>query len=713
LKSSFQQIDGQKAYERDNVMMHLLHVSDLHFGTKENAQQWYDKLATDLKMELSCNPISNASTDRITDHGFLEILAQNGFCVCFHGHLRKTVSELFRYDYSAGGRKIEIVGAGTFGAPTKDWFSGYPLHQGKKIPGTDLESVRRLIQAARGDRPADLLLCNARLVNVYLGAVEQKDIVVADGMIVGFGDCPARERIDLKGRFVAPGFIDSHVHMESAMLAPAEFARAVLPHGTTAVVADPHEIANVLGIAGIDYMLQATESLPLNVFLSLPSCVPASALETAGAVLKAADMTPYLRRPRVVALAEMMDFHGVIHEDDRVLAKIDTARKAGKRLDGHAPGLTGRMLHAYLVTGIGSDHECTTLAEAREKLAAGMVIMVRQGSAARNLDALLPLADAHTARRMMWCTDDCHPHDLLAKGHIDSLVRRSIARGLDPIVAIQMATLNPAEYFRLDHLGAVAPGKRADLVVFNDLNHPVIQQVYAAGQLVADQGAILPGILDKAAPEAPAAMNVPLSALDFKVPAQGRALRVIEVVRDQIVTKAVVMDATIAEGMAVSDVKRDLLKIAVIERHHHTGRTGIGFIRGFGLKSGALASSVAHDAHNIVVVGVSDEDIRRAVEAVVKLGGGLAAVVRGRIQAALPLPIAGLMSDQPEAVVRRRLDDLLAAARRMGSNLSDPFMTLSFMALPVVPALKITDHGLVDVAAVKIVPLFDDAQGPL
>ncbi|MEJ2660226.1 MAG: adenine deaminase [Desulfobacteraceae bacterium] len=574
------------------------------------------------------------------------------------------------------------------------------------LPHTDSKSIARLIQAARGDRPADLRLCNGRLVNVYLGSVEQKDIVVADGMIVGFGDGPARESVDLKGCFVAPGFIDSHVHLESAMLAPSEFARTVLPCGTTAVVADPHEIANVLGTAGIDYMLQATEDLPLGVWFSLPSCVPASSLETAGAVLEAGDMVPYLRHPRVVALAEMMDFHGLIHEDAKVLAKIEAARMAGKRLDGHAPGLTGRMLHAYLVSGIGSDHECTTMTEAREKMAAGMVIMVRQGSAARNQDALIPLADASTSRRMMWCSDDCHPHDLLSRGHIDHLVRRAIGGGMDPITAIQMATLNPAEYFRLDHLGAIAPGKRADLVIFDDLNHPVIRQVYAAGRRVADRGAIRPGMVEKASLSAPAAMKVPLDALDFKVPAQGSVLRVIEVVRDQIVTRAAVMDAAVAEGMAVSDVGRDLLKIVVVERHRFTGQTGIGFIRGFGLKQGALASSVAHDAHNIVAVGVSDEDIRRAVETVVKLGGGLAAVAQGRVQAALPLPIAGLMSDQPAAVVVHRLDELLAAARRMGSSLPDPFMALSFLALPVVPALKITDHGLVDVAAAKVVHLF-------
>jgi adenine deaminase len=567
-------------------------------------------------------------------------------------------------------------------------------------------ALHGLIEVARGDRPADLLLRNARLVNVYSGIVEPKNIAVADGMIVGFGDYAAGKCIDLHGRFVAPGFIDSHVHLESAMLAPSEFARAVLPHGTTVVVADPHEIVNVLGTEGMDYMLQATEDLPLSVFLSIPSCVPATALESSGAILTARDMASYLRHPRVPALAEMMDFQGVIHADADVLAKIEAARRSGKRLDGHAPGLTGRSLHAYLVTGIGSDHECTTLQEAREKLAAGMVIMIRQGSAARNLDELVPLADARTARRMMWCTDDCHPHDLQSQGHIDNLVRRAIGKGLDPITAIQMATLNPAEYFRLDHLGAVAPGKQADLVVLDDLDHPLVQQVYAAGQLVAEQGTLLPGILDEAAPGVPATMNLNLDALDFSVPAQGRMLRVIEVVRDQIVTKSAIMEGLIEDGLAVSDANRDLLKIAVLERHHNTARIGIGFICGFGLKKGALASSVAHDSHNIVTLGVTDEDMRSAVAAVVKMNGGLAAVVHGRVLAALPLPIAGLMSDQPGSVVRRRLADLLSAARNMGSSLSDPFMTLSFMALPVVPALKITDHGLVDVAAAKVVGLF-------
>ena len=572
-----------------------------------------------------------------------------------------------------------------------------------------LEPMRRLIQAARGDRPADLLLCNARLVNVCLGAVETTDIAITDGHITGFGRCPAHATVDLKDQFVSPGFIDSHMHLESTLTAPGEFARAVLPRGTTAVVADPHEIANVLGTAGLDYMLRTTEALPLTVFFSLPSCVPASPIGTAGAVLTAADLAPYLGHPRVVALAELMDFTGVINGETEVLDKIETARSAGLRLDGHAPGLSASRLHAYLAAGIASDHECTTLAEAREKLAAGMTIMVRQGSVARDLEALLPLITPRTARRMMWCTDDRTPPDLLDEGHIDSLVRRAIARGVDPVIAIQMATLNPAEYFRLDHLGAVAPGKRADLVVFDDLRAPLARQVYAAGRLVAEDNQVVAGFPETGAPAAPAAMHVPLQRLDFTIPAEGPLLKVIEALPDQIVTRAMTMPAEIKDGLAVSDVRRDLLKIVVVERHHGTGRTGKGFIHGFGLTSGALASSVAHDAHNIVAVGVTDQEIHRAVTAVVEMGGGLAAATDGRIQAALPLPIAGLMSDQPMAVVRNRLDALSAVIRRMGCPLPDPFTTLSFMALPVIPELKLTDQGLVDVNAARIVPLFISA----
>jgi adenine deaminase len=563
-----------------------------------------------------------------------------------------------------------------------------------------------LIAAARGDRPVDLLLRDVRLVNVFTGVVERTAIAIAEGHVVGFGAYDAAVEVDLQGHYVAPGFIDAHVHIESAMVGPAEFARVVLPHGTTTVVADPHEIANVLGATGIAYMLAASAGRQPTFNFTLPSCVPATAMETAGARLGVVALKPFLSHERIVALGEMMNFPGVIHADPEVLAKIEAMQAVGKPVDGHAPGLSGRSLNAYLTTGIASDHECTSAREAREKLAAGMHIMIREGTGARNLDALLPVITPQNARRMMWCTDDRHPHDLMAEGHIDGMVRRAVRSGLDPVLAIQMATLNPADYFGLHHVGALGPGRRADLVVLDDLRDPVVRQVYHSGRLVAEQGRLLDnsGATAMAAP--PAAMRVPLERLDFSVAAQGRRMRVIEVIPDQIATRSQIVDARIVEGRVQTDTDNDLLKIAVVERHHGTGRTGIGFIKGFGLKQGALASTVAHDSHNMVVVGVSDADMHAALAELVAMGGGLAVVNQGRAIARLPLPIAGLMSDKPIAVVCRALDDLLAAARRLGSGLSDPFMTLSFMALPVIPALKITDHGLVDVTAFKRVPLF-------
>jgi adenine deaminase len=568
----------------------------------------------------------------------------------------------------------------------------------------------QLIEAARGDRPVDLLLRNARLVNVFLGMVVETNIAVSAGYVVGFGTYDALTTVDLQGRYAAPGFIDAHVHIESALVAPAEFARAVVARGTTAVVADPHEIANVLGTAGIDYMLAASDGLPVRFYFTLPSCVPATEMESSGARLTADMLQPYMGNTRIVGLAEMMNFPGVIHADGEVLDKIAAMRAAAKPVDGHAPGLTGRGLSAYLAAGIASDHECTSAREALEKLAAGMHIMVREGTGARNLDDLLPAIAPRHARRMMWCSDDRHAHDLLGEGHIDAMVRRAVRAGLDPMTAIQMATLNPADYFRLDEIGALAPGRRADLVVLDDLNDPVVRQVYCAGRLTAAEGRLVDSVAAALPPAAAVALNVPLTHIDFAVPVRGRRVRVIETVPGQIVTRNAVDDACILAGRAVADPPRDLLKVAVVERHHGTGRTGIGFIRGFGLTHGALAATVAHDSHNIIVVGAGDADMHAAVAALTEMGGGLVAVEGGQVTARLALPIAGLMSDRSMEWVCAGLEDLLAAARRMGSTLPDPFMTLSFMALPVIPALKITDKGLVDVEGFKIVSLFVDEK---
>ena len=567
-------------------------------------------------------------------------------------------------------------------------------------------NVFEIIRSARGQKEVDLLLTNTRMVNVFSGKIVPGNIAVDDGYIVGFGEYRAKAKVDVGGRFVAPGFIDAHVHIESSMACITEFARAVLPLGTTTVVADPHEIANVLGTKGITYMLRSAENQPMDIYFSLPSCVPATNMETSGATLSAYDLMPFMSHHRILALAEMMNSPGVINQDPDVLLKIENARTQRKPVDGHAPGLSGHDLYAYIIAGISSDHECTTAAEAQEKLAAGMYIMIREGSAAKNLEALLPIINPYTARRLMWCTDDRHPQELLEDGHIDALVRQAIRFGLDPVVAIQMATLNPAEYFGLNDTGAIVPGRRADLLVFSDLNAPVIEAVYRRGVQVAANGEILPEVAKPDPISCPPSMNVDPERLDFAIPLKSGRIRVIEIIPGQIITFQQIEDTPASGNLAVGNPARDLLKLAVIERHRGFGNIGKAFVRGFGLKQGALASSVAHDSHNIIVVGTNDEDMQAAVKAVVYMGGGLAAASSGEIRADLPLPIAGLMSAEPLRTIKKKLDRIIRVAREFGAILPYPFMTLSFLALPVIPELKITDKGLVDVKRFKLVSLF-------
>jgi adenine deaminase len=567
-------------------------------------------------------------------------------------------------------------------------------------------TMEHLIAVARGDRPADLLLRNGKVVNVYSGEIMAMDIAVAAGHVAAFGPRSALSEVDLQERCVAPGFIDAHVHIESAMASPTEFARAVLPRGTTTVVADPHEIANVLGLAGIEYMLQSTASLPMQFFFTLSSCVPATSMETAGAALTAEALAPLMPHPRVVALAEMMNFPGVIQGDPSVMAKIRLARDARKRVDGHAPGVQGPSLDAYIAAGVASDHECITAAEAMEKLRRGMHIMIREGTGAKNMAALLDIIQPATAHRLMWCTDDRHPHDILAEGHIDAMVRQAIRLGVAPHLAIRLATLNPAAYFGLPRTGAIGPGQRADMVVFSRLEDPVVEAVYAGGQRVAEHGRLLEtAVFPDPIPPAPA-MHVDPAALDFRVTADGPRIRVIEIVPGQIVTRQGQAATPVADGRAVADPDRDLLKIAVVERHRGTARTGIGFVKGMGLRRGAIASSVAHDAHNIIVVGARDDDMHTALRHVVDMQGGLVAVADGKVLASLALPIAGLMSPKPIRSIQEQLTGLTRAARDLGTSLPDPFMTLSFLALPVIPQLKITDRGLVDVDRFEPVDLF-------
>jgi len=564
-----------------------------------------------------------------------------------------------------------------------------------------------LLAAARGDQNADLLLRNGQLVNVFSGTIEHADVAIVDGRIIGIGPgYRAQTVVDLHGAFLLPGLLDAHVHIESSLCIPPQFARAILPHGVTTIVTDPHEIANVAGLAGIRYMAAAAQGLPLGVFLWAPSCVPATEMETSGATLTAADLSSLLQDNTVHGLAEMMNFPGVINGDEEVLAKIHAF--AGHPRDGHAPALRDQALNAYVTAGIGSEHECTTVEEAAEKLARGLYILIREATNAHNLHTLLPLITPQNSRRICFCTDDRIPSDLLDQGSIDYMVREAIAFGIDPITAIRMATLNPTEWFGLHDRGAIAPGRVADLLIVDDLYdfHP--RQVYVAGQLVAAAGKIVEAQwpTPRSTATIPSTVRIDWTQVNFQIPARGQRIRVIGALENQLVTTAQILDATIVDGYAVADPARDLLKMAVIERHHGRGTMGLGFIQGFGLQRGAIAGTVAHDHHNLVVIGADDEAMMVAARAVGEMGGGLVVVDNGQVVARLSLPVAGLMSDQPVEKVRQGYDALIAAAHAQGSELHDPLMAMSFMALAVIPALKLTDLGLVDVEAFAMVDLF-------
>lgn len=570
-----------------------------------------------------------------------------------------------------------------------------------------VERLRRRIRAAQGEIPPELVLKNGRVVNLFTGEILRADVAIQEGVIAGVGRYDGPRVRDVEGLYIAPGFMDGHFHIESSLLAPAALAEAVLPHGTTAIVADPHELANVLGTAGIRYLIEASESLPVDFYFMLPSCVPATPLESSGAALAAADLLPLKEAPRVLGLAEMMNYPGVLGGDPGVLEKL--LAFAGTPRDGHAPLLTGGALNAYIAAGLGSDHECTELDEAREKLRLGMHIMIRQGTQAKNLSALLPLVTARTLPHCSLVTDDLHPHDILRRGHLDGVMNLAIAAGLDPLWAVAMTTLNPARYFGLRDRGAVAPGCRADLVLLRDINPIRVAAVYKNGELICEGGEVFLPPKRERAPAPPATMNVkPYGTDAFALPASGRRVRVIDLIPDQILTAQLVCDAPVRDGHLVQDSRRDLLKVAVIERHRGTGRIAVGLVRGFGLKRGALASSVAHDSHNIICVGVSDAAMVDAAKAVEAMGGGLAVATGDGGGAELPLPIGGLMSDRPLAEVAQRWEALRDAARDLGCSLAEPFMQLSFLALPVIPALKITDRGLVDVDRFEIVKLFAD-----
>jgi adenine deaminase len=556
---------------------------------------------------------------------------------------------------------------------------------------------------AKGDLPADLVLVNTRVVNVFTGEIIPGNVAIYNGRIAGVGDyTQAKEVLDLEGRYLAPGLIDGHVHLESSMLDVPQYARAVVPKGTTAIVTDLHEIANISGLKGMRYVIDSVRRLPLALFLMAPSCVPATHLETSGANLDVETLRQVLRWKNCIGLGEVMNYPGVIGGDEGMLNKISLVR--GKVIDGHAPGIRGKSLNAYIASGIYSDHESVSLNEAKEKLEQGMFIMIREGSSEKNLETLLPIVTDKTYKRCMFVVDDRSCVDILKDGDLDAVVRKAIALGLDPVRAIQLATINTAEYFRLDGLGAIAPGYEANLIVLDDLSGLRIDRVFYRGRLVAREGkALFPvdkddniGLNDT--------INIkPFSLERLKLIASCEDELVIEIIPGQIVTRKKLERVKVVYGAIVPDVSRDILKLVVVERHKATGNVGLGLVRGFNLKEGALASSVAHDSHNIVAVGVSDEDILVAIKEIERLQGGLVVASGNKILASLALPVAGLLSKKPLEVVVNDLEKLEQMATQLGTRLPSPFSTLSFMALPVIPELRLTDLGLVDVNEFRLV----------
>lgn len=566
-------------------------------------------------------------------------------------------------------------------------------------------SIVDRLAAARGDTPAELILRNSRLVNVISGEIYPTDIVIHDRHVVALGSGYVGEReVDLAGKYVTPGLIDAHVHIESSLVTPPEFARAVLPHGVTTVITDPHEIANVLGLEGIRYMLERAKNVPLNMFVMASSCVPATDMETSGARLEAEDLAPLLNHPWVLGLAELMNYPGVALGDEGMLDKI--ALFKNRVLDGHAPDMTGQMLNAYVTAGVQSEHECTSVAEALEKLRLGLTVFIREGTSTRNLQPLLPLITAENHSAICFCTDDRIPAELIDHGSIDYMLRVAIADGIDPLLAIRMGSYNTARHFGLKKYGAVAPGKYADLLVVPDLADFKPQQVYRGGALVAQDGALVGEAPKPRAIDLRSTVNIGAGELDFTIEAASEKIRVIGAIRDQVATDHLIESANVVAGCAVSDVERDILKFAMVERHRASGNIGLGFIKGFGLRRGAIAGTVAHDHHNLAVIGVDDGSMKTAVAAIVAMGGGLALADGETVLARLPLPVAGLLSELPIEDVRQQYDRMIEAARDLGNQMSDPFMAMSFMGLEVIPKLKLTDRGLVDVEQFALLDLF-------
>ncbi len=569
--------------------------------------------------------------------------------------------------------------------------------------------MSNIINVARGFEKADLVIKNANIVNVLSEEIHKADIAIKDGIIAGIGENYSGEKeIDIQGAYVTPSFIDGHVHLESTMMLPSEFAKVALPAGTTTVIIDPHEISNVLGLHGISFMHEAVKNLPLDVYTMLPSCVPATPFETSGFDLNSYDLSLLIDKPWVLGLAEMMNFPGVLNQDNNVMAKLELAKSRGKCIDGHAPYLHGKDLCAYIASGVKSDHECTTPDEAVEKLRLGMYVMIREGTAAKDLDALMPVLKTCNTRKCIFVTDDRHPADL--KEHINGMVRRAVEAGVDPVKAVQIASLNTAEYFGLKNLGAIAPGYKADLLILPDLKTFKPDLVIKNGVVAAENGKLIAELPENEALAVRNSVNVRwITPEDFRIEANGSKVTALEVIPHQLITKSVVSEVKIEDGNAVSNIDNDTLKICVIERHRATGNIGKGFVKGFNLKCGAIASTVAHDSHNMIVIGTNDADMYAAAVALIKCKGGKVFVKDGEVISELPLPIAGLMSDRNFDYVVNKCEELNKTAHSIGCRIEDPFMTMGFLSLPVIPELKVTDKGVFDTNKFDFIDIFEKA----
>ncbi len=571
-----------------------------------------------------------------------------------------------------------------------------------------MESLSKQIAVAKKDVSATLVLKNANIVNVFTNEIEKADIAIEEGNIVGIGNYQGKTEVDLDGKYVCPGLIDGHIHIESSMLCGPSFEKEVLPHGTTTIITDPHEISNVAGLEGLDFMLETTKDLSLSVYFMLPSCVPATDLDESGATLEAEQLEKYYTNPRILGLAELMNAYGTVNRDPKILKKILDCKKANKKIDGHAPGLKGDALNAYITANVESDHECSTLEEALEKLRKGQYIMVREGTAAHNMDALIGLFKEPYCDRCMLVTDDKHPGH---EGHIDYSIRKAINKGVDPIIAIKMATLIPSNYFGLDHCGAIAPGYVADLIVVDNLKEFNVESVYKKGVLVASQDKLINpkelSINKDTYKRVFHSFNMDEIKLeDLQLKDKGDKQRVVCLTPNELLTSEKIVPFIHKQGYAAGvDVEQDIIKVAVFERHHHTGHVGIGFLANYGLKKGAVATSVGHDSHNLIIAGTSDEDMMLAGNTILHNQGGLAFVVDGKVLGQLPLEVAGLMSSKDTEEVEDKLQELKQCLQEYGvSKDVDAFMTLSFVSLPVIPKLRINTHGVIDVDNQQILP---------